>query len=93
MECEQYRNKFNYYVESHEIADFWPLFDLQKWHFHGVQPNIIRILSPLFHAKKPLVSSENVTIPHLTFLPIFPRKAISSLGLFFSTAIEMRAFT
>lgn len=46
-----------------------------------------------FMQKKPLVSSENVTIPHLTFLPIFPRKAISSLGLFFSTAIEMRAFT
>lgn len=24
MEYEQYRNKLNYYVESQEIADFWP---------------------------------------------------------------------
>lgn len=42
MEYEWYREKFDYYVESHKIADFWPFFDLQKWHFHVVQPNTIK---------------------------------------------------
>lgn len=91
MEYEQSRNKFNYYVESHEITDFWPIFDLQNRQFHVVQPNIIRILSPHFHAKKSEVLSGDVMIPNLTFLLIFPQKAVSNLVVFFSITIKMRA--
>lgn len=73
----QYRNKFHYYVESHKIAYSWPFLDLEKWPFHVVQPNLIRILVSHSHAKKPEVLAGNFITPNLTSLLIFPQKATS----------------
>lgn len=52
MEYEQYRDKFNYYVELHETAIIWQLFDVQKWQFQVARPNIFRNQLSHFYVKQ-----------------------------------------